>query len=127
MEKLEVLQRDSYCELVETLAEAAFLLTQRAVGNVTWEDHSEDLIDKIDRMIFASGLLKTDSPYILALSPNWDAFWSEYLPEEIDDLIREQNGAGDLMSFMAYYAMQADVICSVKFMVNTLDITPVIE
>lgn len=118
-----VLTFDGYCEIVETLAEAAHLM----VGmEMPWSDNEDDYLDQIDRLINTSRILVHDAGEVLALSPNREAFWEEYTITEIEDLIEELGGKGNMTALMAYYAFQADVICSVKDMINNLDTALVI-
>ena len=119
---MEKLRRDSYCEIVATLAEATLLLVTAKV-DVDVEDFIQDDIlidefyDEADKMIWTTRILFNEPAYVLALSPNWDAFWSEYLPEEMDaclDEYEQDTPGGNLIGMMAYYALQADVLCAVK-------------
>lgn len=117
--------RFDYQEMVEILAESVVLTVHRSKPEACWETHTDDYVDTLDRSILAQPIAPELHGYVLAMSPNFHAFWSEYSPDEVDELIQEMEGKGNLLSMMAYYALQADVIKAVKLFIKSLDTLPV--
>lgn len=107
------LRSDTYCQMIDALAETVYLLTDSL--------DFETRIDEMDSMIRATKLIETRPALIMALSPHSSAFWDEYTTDEVDDLLEEMGGEGDLLRLMAYYAMQADVEAGINLHINSLD------